>query len=182
MPEQISLQAQDGSAIFADPLSEQRNDYVSSVLDVTLALQDMELRAITSLDNFGYGVALDLDGSQGEYGHRISNSDIRVLSQELRLVSATDAPLQWLLGVALSAEDFEEGREFNLRENTLVPLYRCTAASWRSTKIPNPLLCMPTLNTSLIHSGASIQTCVIPMKTRSIAMVICTSPWLRPYI
>ena len=134
VPEQISLQAQDGSAIFADPLSEQRNDYVNSVLDVTLALQGMELRAITSLDNFGYGVALDLDGSQGEYGHRISNSDIRVLSQELRLVSATDAPLQWLLGVALSAEDFEEGREFNLRENTLVPLYRGIMAFDQNTK------------------------------------------------
>lgn len=124
VPELISAQANDGSEVFSDPFNEQRNDYVSSVFDVVLALPGTELHAITSFDNFGYGVALDLDGSRGEYGHRLSHSDIRVLSQELQLLSATDAPFQWLVGAAVSTEDFAENREFNLRDNTLVPLYR----------------------------------------------------------
>jgi iron complex outermembrane receptor protein len=125
VPENISLQAADGSAVWSNPFNKQDTSYVTSVLDVTLDLGGaMELHSISSFDNFGYGVALDLDGSFGEYGHRISMSDIRVFSQEFRLVSTTNAPLQWLAGVSASIEDFEENREFNLRENALVPMYR----------------------------------------------------------
>jgi iron complex outermembrane receptor protein len=123
-PEVISAQAADGSEVFSDPFNEQNNEYVNSVFDVAFALDSVELRSITSYDNFSYGVALDLDGSLGEYGHRISDSDIHVLSQEFRVVSASPSPLQWLAGVSFSAEDFEESRELNGRDNTLVPLYR----------------------------------------------------------
>src|SRR5690606_37916290 len=96
----------------------------TSVVDVTVSLGATELHSISAFDNFGYGVALDLDGSFGEYGHRVSTSDIRVYSQEFRLLSTSASPLQWLAGVSFSVEDFEENREFNLRENTLVPLFR----------------------------------------------------------
>lgn len=124
VPENISLQDDDGSEVFSDPFNEQHTSYLASVLDVTVALRDMELHSISSFDNFGYGVALDLDGSFGEYGHRISTSDIRVYSQEFRLLSTAPSPLQWLAGVSFSIEDFEENRDFPLRDNTLVPLYR----------------------------------------------------------
>lgn len=132
--EQISVQDDDGSAVHSDPFNQQDTAYVSSVFDVAVSLRDMELRSISSFDNFGYGVSLDLDGSFGEYGHRISNSDIRVFSQEFRLLSTSAAPLQWLVGLGFSAEDFEERREFNLRDNTLVPLYRGILAYDQDTR------------------------------------------------
>ncbi|MGV3591687.1 MAG: TonB-dependent receptor [Gammaproteobacteria bacterium] len=124
VPENISLQDDDGSDVLSDPFNEQDTTYISSLIDIAVTLRDMELHSISSFDNFGYGVALDLDGSFGEYGHRISTSDIRVYSQEFRLLSTSASPLQWLAGVSFSVEDFEENREFNLRQNTLVPLFR----------------------------------------------------------
>ncbi|HEY0960748.1 MAG TPA: TonB-dependent receptor [Pseudomonadales bacterium] len=124
VPETIAIQSDDGRDVLSDPFNEQNTSYISSLVDVTVALRDMELHSISSFDNFGYGVALDLDGSFGEYGHRISTSDIRVYSQEFRLLSASASPLQWMAGISFSVEDFEENREFNLRENTLVPLFR----------------------------------------------------------
>jgi iron complex outermembrane receptor protein len=122
IPEVIAAQADDGSAVFSDTLNRQSNDYLGSVLDLAWQGTGVELRSITAWDDFSYGVALDLDGSEGEYGHRFSNSDIKVLSQEFRLLSTTDEPLQWLAGLTWSAEEFDERRDFLLRDNTLVPL------------------------------------------------------------
>ncbi|MEY4640999.1 MAG: hypothetical protein RLZZ227_993 [Pseudomonadota bacterium] len=134
VPELISAQGDDGGEVFSDPFNQQKSDYVNSVFDLTLALDAVDLRSITSFDRFGYGVALDLDGSRGEYAHRISNSDIRVLSQEFRVVSTAGSPLQWLAGASFSTEDFAETREFNLRDNTLVPLFRGHLSYDQNTK------------------------------------------------
>lgn len=122
VPERISLQSADGAWVLSDPLNRQHNDYLSSVLDLSLQGDNMQFRSITSWDDFAYGVMLDLDGSQGEYGHRLARSDIRVLSQEFRLLSTRADPLQWLVGAAFSREEFAEHRDFNLRANTLVGL------------------------------------------------------------
>ncbi len=121
-PEVISLQSGDGRNVYSDPLNRQGNDYVSTLLELTVDLQGMVFQSLSTWDKFGYGVDLDLDGSEGEYGHRLSNSDIRVFSQEFRLLSAADAPLQWLAGISWSDEEFVERRDFNLRDNRLVGL------------------------------------------------------------
>src|SRR5690606_69494 len=73
---------------------------------------------------FQYGVALDLDATAGEYGHRFSLSDIRQLRQELRLASTTPGRLEWLLGLVWNEERFEERRDFLGRDNVLAPLGR----------------------------------------------------------
>jgi iron complex outermembrane receptor protein len=121
-PENIALQALDGSRVYSDPLNRQGNDYVSSLLELSVEFSGLTIQSLTTFDNFGYGVDLDLDGSEGEYGHRLGSSDIRVYSQELRLLSADDSPLQWLAGLNWTEEDFSERRDFNLRDNGLVGL------------------------------------------------------------
>jgi iron complex outermembrane receptor protein len=121
-PENIALQAPDGSRVYSDSLNRQANDYVSSLLEISIDFDNAEFQSQTTFDNFGYGVDLDLDGSAGEYGHRLSNSDIRVFSQEFRLLSSNNGPLQWLAGVNWSDEAFSERRDFNLRDNHLVGL------------------------------------------------------------
>lgn len=120
MPENLALQADDGSLVLSDPVNRQSNDYVSTVLDLRWMLGEVELVSISTYDNFGYGASLDLDGSRGQYGHRFSFSDIEVLSQEFRLQSAQDAAFRWMLGVAWSEEEFVERRDFNVPDNVLV--------------------------------------------------------------
>ncbi|MES2625327.1 MAG: TonB-dependent receptor [Pseudomonadota bacterium] len=122
VPERIADQARDGSEVFSDLINMQRNDYISSMLELTWQLAESDLTVITSYDKFNYGVDLDLDGSRGEYGHRLSTSDIEVIGQELRLSSSGPQKLQWLAGVVWSKEEFAEQRDFNLRDNGLVGL------------------------------------------------------------
>lgn len=116
----VSSQAEDGSITLSDPLNSQANDYFGNALFITKTFAGADLVSITSLDSFNYGVVLDLDGSPGEYAHRFSSSDILVASQELRLVSSDAAPLDWLLGLTLSEERFEERRDFRFADNFLV--------------------------------------------------------------
>ena len=124
VPERLSLQSVDGSRVFSDPLNAIDNAYIGTVLDLSWQFSGWSARAISAFDDFGYGVALDLDGSTGEYGHRVSTSDIQVFSQELRVQSVDDTDLSWLFGLAWSREQFVERRDFNLRDNTLVALGR----------------------------------------------------------
>ena len=122
--ENLALQPDDGSAVWSSTLNTQANDYAGTLLEATWQGGSYTLKSLTAYDIFDYGVALDLDGSAGEFGHRLSNSDIEVFSQELQLISPQDGALAWLAGVALSHEDFSEQRDFNLRDNVLVGLGR----------------------------------------------------------
>lgn len=133
VPENIFLQSADGRLVFSEPLNRQHNDYLASVLDLAVQGDAVQFRSITSWDDFDYGVTLDLDGGQGEYGHRVSRSDISVLSQEFRVLSTGTAPLQWLLGASLSREDFAEHRDFDLRDNTITGLRQGILAYDQST-------------------------------------------------
>jgi iron complex outermembrane recepter protein len=116
----IAAQSADGSKVWSDRLNRQRNQYHQNTLIASLALEGMHLTAISSLDGFNYGVDLDLDGTPGEFAHRFSTSDIKVISQEVRLRSDHDGALQWLLGISYSDERFSEARDFRFRDNRLV--------------------------------------------------------------
>jgi iron complex outermembrane receptor protein len=118
----VAAQAGDGSRVLSDPLNALDSEYAGSVLELQWALPGFTLASISTWDRFNYGVALDLDGSTGEFAHRFSYSDIDVLSQELRIAAPATARLQWLAGVNYSHEDFSERRDFNLRDSVLVGL------------------------------------------------------------
>ncbi len=120
--ENLAQQARDGSTVFSSPLNKQTNDYVSTMLELAWSGPDFIVKSISGIDHFNYGVALDLDGSGGEYGHRIASSEIEALSEELQLLSVKGGKIDWLLGMAISDEDFLEHRDFNLRDNALVGL------------------------------------------------------------
>lgn len=120
--ENLALQAVNGSSVFSSPLNKQTNDYISTLLELAWNGPGFTVKSISSIDHYNYGVALDLDGSIGEYGHRISSSDIEALSEELQVVSSKSSSLDWLLGGVVSDEKFIEHRDFNLRDNVQVGL------------------------------------------------------------
>ncbi|HTQ99146.1 MAG TPA: TonB-dependent receptor plug domain-containing protein [Candidatus Acidoferrum sp.] len=120
--ENLSLQASDGSRVFSSPINAQNNNYTSTLLDLTWKNERYQIKSLTSYDDSHYGVTLDLDGSEGEYGHRTSSSDINVASEELQLMSVGNAYFSWLTGVVVTHENFLEGRIFSLRDNTAVGL------------------------------------------------------------
>lgn len=116
----VDEQSNDGSLILSEPFNRQRNEYLSNTLFIKKSFARADFISITSIDNFKYGVDLDLDGSIGEFAHRLSTSDITVISIEQRLVSKQDSSLRWLAGWSLSEEEFEERRDFLFRDNFLV--------------------------------------------------------------
>ncbi len=106
----------------ASTLNTQQTDYASSLVELRLAGSSFDVVSLTAVDIYDYGVALDLDAAPGEFGHRLSSSDIQVFSQELQVFSPRDGRSGWMLGTVFSEERFDERRDFNLRDNTLVGL------------------------------------------------------------
>jgi iron complex outermembrane receptor protein len=120
--EDLTKQAADGSVVWSGPLNRQSNNNVSTLLEAVWQGPLFSFKSLTAYDQYNYGVALDLDGSTGEYGHRLSSSDIGVFSQELQLLSPSNQDLTWLAGFVFTNENFSEQRDFNLRDNLLVGL------------------------------------------------------------
>ncbi len=77
-------------------------------LNANLALKGMNLSSITSyetLDRSEYG---DWDSSASVEADTFFGSDVKVLSQELRLASDNDSPLTWVAGFYYSKQDLNE--------------------------------------------------------------------------
>ncbi len=106
-----SLQSENGSEVFSDPINSHSHDFFGITGTLNFDLAFARLTSLTTFDIFDYGVALDLDGATGEYGHRISSSDMEVWSQEFRLSSDDDSYINWLLGIAFSNDTFLEDSE-----------------------------------------------------------------------
>jgi iron complex outermembrane receptor protein len=122
VPERVLDQSDDGSLVLSQLLNRQDNDYAGTVLELHWALDFADFLSLTTYDRFNYGVMLDLDGSLGEFGHRRSNSDMSAWSQEFRLSSKPDSRVQWLAGVSVAQDDFNEARDFMLRDNLKIRL------------------------------------------------------------
>ncbi|MDT8398660.1 MAG: TonB-dependent receptor [Pseudomonadales bacterium] len=118
--EPAASQRNDGSLVLSDPINQQKNNYLSNTFFISQKVVGATFFSISSFDRFDYGVDLDLDGSRGEFAHRLSSSDIEVLSQEFRLVSDSNERLNWLLGLSYNDEKFKERRDFLWRDNFLV--------------------------------------------------------------
>lgn len=130
----LARQASDGSAVLSSTLNSQHTDYASSLLELRRMGSAVDFVSLTAVDVYDYGVALDLDAAAGEFGHRLSSSDIQVFSQEFQLLSKADARLGWMLGTVFSEERFDERRDFNLRDNTLVGLGQGKLAYRQNTR------------------------------------------------
>ena len=132
--ENLALQADDGSSVWSSPFNTQSNDYAGTLLQAEWQGERFTLKSLTAYDLYNYGVALDLDGSAGEFGHRLSSSDIEVFSQELQIQSLPGSDLTWLAGMVFSDEKFSENRDFNLRDFVIRPLGRGKLNYLQTTK------------------------------------------------
>lgn len=84
------------------------NSSWGSSLNANLALKGMNLSSITSyetLDRSEYG---DWDSSASVEADTFFGSDVKVLSQELRLASDNDSSLTWVAGFYYSKQDLNE--------------------------------------------------------------------------
>ncbi|MDP2141060.1 MAG: TonB-dependent receptor [Gammaproteobacteria bacterium] len=122
-----SIQNRNGSTSLSSPLNRLDNSHVGSTLMFTMdtawsVLGSPQLQAISNVENFDYGLSFDYDGSGAELGHQITSSEIRTVSQELRLVSTAQSALNWQIGALLSREEFVEDRQFRLQDNIPVGL------------------------------------------------------------
>ena len=120
--EALQAQAADGSLVYSSNLNRQANDHVGTLVDASWQGSSSVLKLQFAYDSYGYGVALDLDGSGGEYGHRLSNSDIDVWTASLQWASSPQTLFSWMLGLDFTDEQLHETRDFNLRDNGIVGL------------------------------------------------------------
>lgn len=121
-PTYPAVQADDGSTSLSQPINQLDNEYAGSTLIIDHDFPGLRLTSISNVESFSYGADMDFDGTPLEFGHNLASSDISLWSQELRLTSTTDAPLSWILGTTYSQEEFEEDREFRLRDSLVSPL------------------------------------------------------------
>ncbi|PCJ43418.1 MAG: hypothetical protein COA71_00665 [SAR86 cluster bacterium] len=120
----LSLQAVNAETVLSNPVNQNDHDYHGINAELSVNFESITLTSISVFEKFDYGVFLDLDASNGEFGHRPSSSDIEVWSQEFRLSSTEDRVFQWLAGLVISNDYFSEERSFLLGDNLLIGLNR----------------------------------------------------------
>ena len=118
-------QSSDGRKTLADPINQLDNTSVGASLQVSWEFEGATLTSITGYEDFEYGLRFDYDGGFGEYSHQDARTDIKAWSQEFRLASTGNEPLQWQLGLEYAKDDLTEDREFQFQDDifTLVPTF-----------------------------------------------------------
>lgn len=118
-------QSSDGSRTFADPINRLDNASAGASLQISWDFEGVTLTSITGYEDFKYGLKFDYDGGFGEFSHQDARTDIEAWSQELRLASSGNGPIQWQLGLEYATDDLTENREFQFKDDllTLVPMF-----------------------------------------------------------
>ena len=86
------------------------DEYATYVAELRLALGDALLTSVTGLQETRSASRRDIDASDGDILALESLAESRTKSQELRLQSVADAPLQWMLGAYWFHDEFESLR------------------------------------------------------------------------
>lgn len=100
---------------FGDPLFDvdQNADFdytdksVRTVLNVGLQIGAVQLRSVTGYQDVETTNNLDLNGTEDLFYQFSSHGDVRIVSQELNLISPDDAPLRWVLGAFYQKQEID---------------------------------------------------------------------------
>ncbi|MFE3836433.1 TonB-dependent receptor [Pseudogemmobacter sonorensis] len=98
-------------SVYSDPSWERRRMSVTA-LEYGASFDGFDLTAITGLTSFDRDFVLDFDGSPLALGVTEMDVSDRAISQEIRLTSAGEGPLKWVLG--LHAFKQSTDADFNL--------------------------------------------------------------------
>jgi iron complex outermembrane receptor protein len=110
-------QSSDGRKTLANPINQLDNSSAGASLQFSWDFEGMTLTSITGYEDFQYGLKFDYDGGFGEYSHQDARTDIKAWSQEFRLASTGNGPLQWQFGLEYAHDELVEDREFKFKDD-----------------------------------------------------------------
>jgi iron complex outermembrane receptor protein len=84
------------------------NDLKGMAINLNVDIKGMTLTSITGYDKFTRTESNDWDGSAINDSSNINNTDLKVFSQEVRLSSASDQALTWIVGGYYSWDKMKE--------------------------------------------------------------------------
>lgn len=113
----VAQQSQDGRRVLADPFSRNNNDTLGVTALANVRLGSLTLTSVSGYRDFDFKQRQENDGIPGEWGHQISGSFFEAYSQELRLASASDQRLTWIVGASYGRDTLQERRTFLARDN-----------------------------------------------------------------
>lgn len=114
------VQPEDGHGTLSNPINRLDNESLSANLQIRHDFASARLTSISAWQAFDYRLNFDYDGSQGEFGHQFTRSDIEAWSQEFRLESLSEGPVRWLLGLEFGRDELTEDRDFRVGDDPIV--------------------------------------------------------------
>ena len=83
------------------------NDGWGAALNMSVDIGDVTLTSVTGYDEFNRNEFADWDGTAVRTGDSIDHNEIEFWSQELRLSSNSDGPLNWVIGAYIAEDTFD---------------------------------------------------------------------------
>ena len=115
-----SSQKRDGSVVLSNPINKLDNSWSGVNLQVNWDLDFAMLTSISGYLDYDNKQVFDYDGSPLVLFEEDGKAELTVWSQEFRLVSQSDGPLNWLAGAAYGEDEDKEHRFGNTLDNLFV--------------------------------------------------------------
>ena len=115
-----SSQKRDGSVVLSNPINKLDNSWSGANLQVNWDLDFAMLTSISGYLDYDNKQVFDYDGSPLVLFEEDGKAELTVWSQEFRLVSQSDGPLNWLAGAAYGEDEDKEHRFGNTLDNLFV--------------------------------------------------------------
>ena len=116
-----SGQREDGTKVLSNPINGLDNSWKGINLQMNWDLEFATLTSISGYLDYENNQTFDFDAQPLELFHEDQGqADLKLWSQELRLVSNSDGALSWLAGAMYSEDEVKENRAGFLSENVLV--------------------------------------------------------------
>lgn len=115
-----SSQKRDGSVVLANPINKLDNSWTGVNLQANWDLGFAMLTSISGYLDYDNKQVYDYDGSPLVLFEEDGKAELTAWSQEFRLVSQSDGPLNWLAGAAYAEDEDKEQRLGNTLDNVFV--------------------------------------------------------------
>ena len=113
-------QKEDGTKVMSKPINALDNRWTGVNLQMNWDLEFATLTSITGYLDYENNQVYDFDAQPLTLFEEDGSADLTSWSQELRLISNGDGPLNWLAGAMVAEDEVDEDRLGDLRDNVLV--------------------------------------------------------------
>jgi len=115
-----SEQDSDGSTVMSKPINALDNSWIGVNFQVNNEFDAFTLTSITGYLDYENSQVYDFDGQELTLAEEDGSADLESWSQELRLLSNREGPLNWLAGAIYAEDEDDENRLIDLSDNVLV--------------------------------------------------------------